>query len=156
LKLNSLEDTKAIRWLYEAASAGVTVQLVIRGICRLISGVPNQSENVSARSIVDRFLEHARIYRFHAEGKERVFLASADWMTRNFDRRVEVAFPILDRALKEELLAILELQLADNVKSRMLDAGMENEYVRNGGRPVRAQVETQRLLEQRAALRLPA
>jgi polyphosphate kinase len=156
LKLNSLEDTKAIRWLYEAARAGVTVQLVIRGICRLISGVPNQSENVSARSIVDRFLEHARIYRFHAEGKERVFLASADWMTRNFDRRVEVAFPILDRALKEELVAILELQLADNVKSRMLDAGMENEYVRNGGRPVRAQVETQRLLEQRAALRLPA
>jgi polyphosphate kinase len=147
LKLNSLEDTKAIRWLYDASAAGVPIQLIVRGICRLIPNVPNQSDNISVRSIVDRFLEHARIYRFHAGGEDRFYLASADWMTRNLDRRVEVTFPVFDPALKRELAEILDLQLADNVKARRIDAEMSNEYIRDGWPPVRAQVEIQRVLK---------
>ena len=146
LKLNSLEDTKAIRWLYDASAAGVPIQLIVRGICRLIPDVTKQSDNISVRSIVDRFLEHARIYRFHAGGEDRIYLASADWMTRNLDRRVEVAFPIFDPALKRELIAILDLQLADNVKARRIDGEMTNEFIRDDWPPVRAQIETRRVL----------
>src|SRR5690606_29642987 len=121
LKLNSLEDKPLIRKLYDADRAGVRVRLIIRGICCLVTQVPGHSETIEGRSIVDRFLEHARVYVFHNAGKPAVHLASADWMERNLDRRVEVAFPILNERLKQEVLRFLELQWADNVKARSLD-----------------------------------
>ncbi|HYJ78149.1 MAG TPA: hypothetical protein VEW03_00905, partial [Longimicrobiaceae bacterium] len=101
---------------------------------------------------VDRFLEHARMFVFHDGGRDRCYLASADWMIRNLSKRVEVAFPVLDPDARRELFAILELQLADDTKARVVDAGLRNEYVsRRGGRPVRAQLDTYRLLKTLAA-----
>ncbi|MDX1530865.1 MAG: polyphosphate kinase 1, partial [Rhodothermales bacterium] len=149
-KLNSLEDEAMIEKLYEADQAGVDVRLVVRGICRLVPGVPGWSDGIGARSIVDRFLEHARACWFANGGDEALYLASADWMTRNLSRRVEVAFPIYDPALRAELRQLLDLQWADTVKARTLDAQQRNAYHRpTGAPPVRAQVETYRLLQEK-------
>ena len=139
LKLNSLEDEAMIRALYDAALAGVPIRLIVRGICRLIPDHPELRGRIEARSIVDRYLEHARVYRFHAGGEDRLYLASADLMTRNLDRRVEAAFPVHDERAREEVVRMLELQLADNVKARRLDGAMSNAYVRDAGPPVRGQ-----------------
>jgi polyphosphate kinase len=140
LKMNALEDPKIIARLYDASVAGVPIDLIVRGICRLIPGIPCQSETIRARSILDRYLEHARIYRFHHDGEERMYLASADWMTRNLSRRVEVAIPIYDPEIKRQLERSLELQLADNTKARILDAEGTNAYARSAGAPpLRAQ-----------------
>ncbi len=142
LKMNSLEDPKIIARLYEASRAGVDTRLIVRGICRLIPGVRRQSETISARSIVDRFLEHARVFIFENRGKPLVWMASADWMTRNLSRRIEVAFPIRDPALQAEIRTIIDLQLADNQKARVLDAAQSNSYIRAGQSPVRSQIAT--------------
>jgi len=140
LKLNALEDPKIIKRLYDASVAGVPIDIIVRGVCRLIPGVPSQSETIRARSILDRYLEHARIYRFHHDGEERLYVASADWMTRNLSRRVEVAIPIYDPEIRRQLERGLELQLADNTKARVIDAGGANAYARSDGAPpVRAQ-----------------
>jgi polyphosphate kinase len=140
LKMNALEDPKIIARLYDASVAGVPIDLVVRGICRLLPGVPDQSETVRARSILDRYLEHARIYRFHHDGEDRMYIASADWMTRNLSHRVEVAIPVYDAEIRRQLERSLELQLADNTKARIIDAGGSNAYVRTeGARPLRAQ-----------------
>jgi polyphosphate kinase len=140
LKMNALEDSEIIARLYDASVAGVPIDLIVRGICRLIPGVPCQSETVRARSILDRYLEHARIYRFHHDGEERMYVASADWMTRNLSRRVEVAIPIYDPEIKRQIERSLELQLADNTKARVIDAEGTNAYARDGDAPpVRAQ-----------------
>jgi polyphosphate kinase len=147
VKLNSLEDRKIIRRVYDAAAAGVPVDLIVRGVCCL---VPARRGGIRVRSIVDRWLEHARIFFFYQNGDEACFLASADWMNRNLSRRVEVAFPILDPALKAELRENLGLQLADNVKARRIDARQTNPYIRSGGAPVRAQLDFYRLLAQRS------
>jgi len=146
LKMNSLEDTAMIDKLYEASQAGVQIKLIIRGICCLVPGVPGVpglSENIEVNSIIDRFLEHARIYHFANAGEEELFLASADWMTRNLDRRVEVVFPIYNPVLKQELVEILHTQWADNVKARVLNAEQDNPYkaVSSGEAPVQAQKE---------------
>jgi polyphosphate kinase len=139
-KMNSLEDRDMIQKLYEASQAGVQIQLIIRGICCLQAGVAEWSENIEVISIVDRFLEHARIYWFQNNGEEELYLASADWMTRNLDRRVEVAFPIEDPQLKATLKHILNLQLGDNTKARWLDPARENQYKNTPEHPkVRAQ-----------------
>ncbi|MGH7500802.1 MAG: polyphosphate kinase 1 [Longimicrobiales bacterium] len=151
LKLNSLEDHKIIDRLIEASRAGVPIRLVVRGICCLAPGVEGHSETVEARSIVDRFLEHGRIYIFENGGAPLHYLASADWMTRNLSRRVEVAFPIRDPRLQEEIRAILDLQFADNVKARILDAAQSNRYAPASGRPVRAQHDIHRFVEARSA-----
>ena len=119
-KLNSLADTDIAKALYEASKAGVNVQLNIRGICCLRPGVPNFSENISVVSIIDRFLEHSRIFYFHNGGDKKVFISSADWMTRNLDRRVELLVPVDDPRCREKLVAILETCLNDNVKARQL------------------------------------
>jgi polyphosphate kinase len=156
LKLNSLEDTRIIDRLYKASRAGVPIQLVIRGICCLVPGVDGRSETIVARSIVDRFLEHGRIYVFENRGDPLYYLSSADWMTRNLSRRVEVAFPILEARLQQELRAILDLQLADNVKARVLDATQSNHYVRSAGRPVRSQQEIHKFFQTRSAPPAPA
>ena len=138
-KMNSLEDEKMIRRLYKASNAGVKVRLIIRGICRLIPGIPDQSENIEIISIVDRFLEHARVYMFHHGGDLEMYLASADWMSRNLNRRVEVAFPIYHEKHRDVIQSMMEIQWSDNQKARRVDARQANEYVRNDGPPVRAQ-----------------
>ncbi len=131
LKLNSLQDEKMIKLLYKANNAGVKIRLLIRGICCLISGIEGQSENIIVTSIVDRFLEHGRVYIFANGGKEKMYIGSADWMTRNLDHRIEVITPILDKKIAVKLKTILKLQLDDTVKGRIIDANQKNKYVTN-------------------------
>ena len=128
IKLNSLEDRRMIKKLYDASQAGVKIRIIVRGVCSLVPGVENMSENIRVISIVDRFLEHARIYVFHNLGEELVYAASADWMKRNLSRRIEVAFPVYDKKIKSQLLKQLELQWRDNTKAREIDALQLNEY----------------------------
>ncbi len=142
LKMNSLTDESIIQKLYEASNAGVTIDLIVRGMCCLVPGQKGFSENIKVRSIVDRYLEHARVWFFKNGGKEEVYLTSADLMTRNLDRRVEVGFPILDENIKNELKDILFIQLQDNVKAREINVLNDNSYVRNGvNKKHRSQVE---------------
>ena len=142
-KMNSLQDRGIIDKLYEASAAGVPVRLVVRGICCLRPGVEGLSESIEATSIVDRFLEHSRIFLFHADGAEKLYLSSADWMTRNLNRRVEVAFPIYDPDVRSELLHVLDLQCADNTKARVIDERQRNEFAPNtGGATIRSQFDT--------------
>ena len=101
LKMNSLVEPQVIHALYEASQAGVKIDLIVRGVCALKAGVPGLSENIEVRSIIGRFLEHSRVFYFYDEGREQVYLSSADWMDRNFFRRVEVAFPVLEPTLKK-------------------------------------------------------
>jgi len=129
LKLNSLVDEKTVKKLYEASQAGVKIQLIIRGICVLLPGVPGLSENIQAVSIVDRFLEHSRIFVFANDGDARYFISSADWMVRNFDYRIETACPVYDRGIQEELMNLLKIQLQDNSKARLLGEKTMNDYV---------------------------
>ncbi|TKG92460.1 polyphosphate kinase 1 [Puteibacter caeruleilacunae] len=129
LKLNSLVDKNMVNKLYEASSAGVKIQLIIRGICSLIPGIPGVSENIQAISIVDKFLEHSRILLFGNGGDEKIYIASADWMPRNLNRRIEIACPIYDEQVKEELRKQLDIQLMDNQKARYLDRDLTNRYV---------------------------
>jgi polyphosphate kinase len=140
LKMNALEDEKIIKRLYEASVAGVPIDLIVRGICRLIPGIPSQSETIRARSIIDRYLEHPRIYKFLHGGQERMYLASADWMTRNLSRRIEVAIPVYDPEIRAQLQRSLDLSLADNRKARVIDEGGTNAYAGEVGEaPLRAQ-----------------
>lgn len=122
-KMNSLEDTKMIEKLYEASQAGVKVKLVVRGICCLVPGVPGLSENIQVKSIVGRFLEHSRIFIFNNNTAYRVFVSSADWMTRNLDRRIELLFELYREELKEHVHSIMQLYWKDTAKSRILLPG---------------------------------
>ena len=128
-KMNSLEDPEIIEWLYKASQAGVKIRLLVRGFTCLIPGVKGMSENIFITSIVDRFLEHGRIYVFENGGDEKIFYGSADWMTRNLDRRIEVISPVLDKDLAQEFKDILNIQLSDNVKARIQDKDEQNEYI---------------------------
>ena len=119
-KMNSLCDKEVIATLYEASCAGVKIELIIRGICCLKAGVPGLSENISVRSIVGNFLEHARIFYFENNGSPEVYMGSADWMPRNLDKRVEIMFPVEDPELKKQVIHILKVQLEDNVKAHIL------------------------------------
>jgi polyphosphate kinase len=141
-KMNSLSDEELINELYEAARAGVEINLVIRGIFCMFSQDDKFLIPVKAISIVDEYLEHARVWIFHNGGKEKVYISSADWMVRNLDHRVEASCPIFDERIKKELKDILSIQLHDNVKARWLDNDLSNEYVRTQGEPIRSQVET--------------
>jgi len=120
-KMNSLVDEDVIEALYRASQAGVPIQLIIRGICCLRPGVPGVSDNIEVRAIIDRYLEHGRIFHFANSGKDEVYISSADWMPRNFHRRVEIMVPIEEPALRQRLVEILNLQWSDNVKSWVLD-----------------------------------
>ncbi|MBE7413138.1 MAG: polyphosphate kinase 1 [Leptospiraceae bacterium] len=120
LKMNSLVDPDVMVALYKASIAGVKIDLVIRGVCCIRPGIPGVSENIQVRSIVGRFLEHSRIYIFHNNGKPKIFLASADCMPRNFEKRIEVMFPILDEKMKSKILEIKDYILRDNTKARIL------------------------------------
>ncbi len=129
-KLNSLVDYRVIEALYRASQAGVPIDLIVRGICCLRPGIPGVSENIRVRSIVDRFLEHSRIYVFGTNKKAQVFLSSADWMPRNFHRRVEIMFPVEAAELKQRILTeLVPIYLADNVKARIIKADGSHERV---------------------------
>lgn len=139
IKLNSIQDSRMIAKLYEASNAGVKIRMIIRGVC---SVVPNQigfSENIEIISIVDRFLEHTRIYSFHNNGDEKIYLSSADWMTRNLFYRIECAFPIYAEDTKQEIKDFLEIQFRDNVKARVMDAKQSNKYKRDNSSFKRSQ-----------------
>ncbi len=139
LKLNALEDGKMVKELYDASVAGVPMEMIIRGICRLLQGIPDQSETIRVRSIIDRYLEHPRIYRFHAGGEELMYLGSADWMTRNLSRRIEVAIPVYDPEVKRQLTRLIDIQLSDNQKARSIAPDGSNPYLRNDEEPLRSQ-----------------
>ena len=142
LKLNSLSDEKLILKLYDAARAGVKIKMVIRGICCMYTEGKKIRKKVKAISIVDEYLEHARVLIFHHDGKEKTFISSADWMVRNLDHRVEAAIPVLDKHIQQELKDILEIQLEDNVKARIINNDLNNEYVNpRNTKKVRSQIE---------------
>ena len=150
-KMNSLSDPVIIKALYEASAAGVKIDLVVRGICCLKTGIPGVSENITVRSIVGTFLEHSRIYYFHNNGQEELYMASADWMPRNLDRRVEIMFPVEDPALKEEVKEILRVTLQDNLKARFLQPdGTYEKMDRRGKTPFCAQDYFVKEAEERA------
>ena len=132
-KMNALVDAPVIKALYRASQAGVSIDLIVRGICCLRPGVPGTSDNIRVISIVDRFLEHARIFHFGNGGKREVYLSSADWMPRNFQRRIEVMFPVDDEGLRDRVIdEILGIALKDNVKARRLMS--DGRYVRRQAR----------------------
>ncbi len=149
IKVNSLVDESMIRKLYQASKAGVRIRIMVRGICSLIGGIKGLSENIEVRSIVDRYLEHSRVFVFAAAGKTEVILSSADWMTRNLDYRVEVGCLIHDPTIKKELLDYLELQWNDNAKARLLDREQSNGYVARmpGEKEVRAQFDLYEIMK---------
>lgn len=139
-KMNNLVDTHVIELLCMASQIGVEVKLIIRGICSLIPGIPELSNGIFGISIVDRYLEHARIMHFYHGGKDKIYITSGDMMTRNLDKRVEVAVPIGQRKLKQEIIDFLEIQLADNQKARRIFQTNSIEYVKNEEKEQRAQV----------------
>ena len=134
-KMNSLCDPGLIAALYEASAAGVKIELIVRGICSLKVGIPGVSENISVRSIVGSFLEHSRIYYFLNGGQEEVYLASADWMPRNLDRRVEILFPVENEHLKKEVMHVLKIQLQDTMKAQIKQPDGTYEKVDRRGKP---------------------
>ncbi|WP_405351981.1 polyphosphate kinase 1 [Nonlabens sp. Asnod3-H03] len=140
-KMNQLEDEKMIKLLYKASQSGVPIRLIVRGFSRLIPGLDKISEHIYITSIVDQFLEHGRIYKFHNNGAPLIYTGSADWMTRNLDRRIEVLTPIYDEDIFNELDDILNIQLSDNVKARVHTINEDNTMVHNQEKEIRSQFE---------------
>ena len=154
LKMNSFSDQELIIHLYEAAKAGVDVRLIIRGIFCMLSYNPKFRKKITAISIVDEYLEHARVWVFHNGGKEKVYISSPDWMVRSLDHRVEVTCPVTEETVKQELKDILNIQLSDNVKARWLDNDLNNEYVTTRSRrKIRSQLETYQYLYKKTLTR---
>mgnify|MGYP001071760275 CR=1 FL=1 len=147
IKMNNLEEKVLINKLYEASSAGVKIELIVRSICRLIPGVTGMSENIKVTRIVDRYLEHGRVFIFHNLGKNDVYLGSADWMNRNIYRRIEVCFPIYNDQIKQEMIDIIEIQKQDNVQAVCIDENMDNIPVKSNGTPVESQHDIYQLLK---------
>jgi len=141
IKLNSLVDNKLVRKLSQASNEGVKIQIICRGICVLVPGIPGFSENIEIVGVVDKFLEHSRIMVFANGGHPLYYISSADWMIRNFDHRFEVACPIYDPKIQEELMFILKTQLSDNVKARLINSEPINQYKlpAEGEKPMRSQ-----------------
>ncbi|HXD79822.1 MAG TPA: polyphosphate kinase 1 [Puia sp.] len=150
LKMNSLSDEDLIDRLYEAAKSGVRIELIVRGIFCLFSENSKFLIPIKAVSIIDEYLEHARVFIFHNGGKEKTFISSADWMVRNLDHRVEATCPVLDETITRELKDILDIQLTDNVKARWLDNDLRNSYVRDDNERIRAQIEIYNYLHEKA------
>ncbi len=142
LKMNSISSYSMVDKLYEASRAGVQIQMIVRGICCLIPGVPGMSENIEAISIVDKFLEHPRLFIFCNDNDPKVYIGSADWMTRNIENRVEVTCPIYDEDIKQELIDTFEISWSDNTKARLLNPEEPNAYRRNGLKQIRSQFTT--------------
>ncbi|HTE24299.1 polyphosphate kinase 1 [Flavitalea sp.] len=150
IKLNNLEEESLILKLYEASNAGVKIQLLVRGICRLVPGMPGQSERITVHRIIDRYLEHGRIFIFENKGQLNMYMGSSDWMNRNIYHRIEVCFPILDPDLKMEMYRLIELQLQDNVQAVLIDQELNNVPVKDDEAPIRSQVEIHNYLSLRA------
>lgn len=142
IKMNSFTSYKMVDKLYEASNAGVKIQLIIRGICCLVPGVEGMSENIEAISVVDKFLEHPRVFIFANGGNPKIYISSADWMTRNLDYRVEVGCPIYDEDIKQELIDTFEISWADNMKARVFSEKQDNAYRKNNKEKVRSQFAT--------------
>jgi polyphosphate kinase len=143
LKMNSLSDEELIEKLYEAAREGVEIKMIVRGIFCMFTENEKFKTPVTAISIIDEYLEHARVFVFHNGGKEKVYISSADWMVRNLDHRVEATCPVLDEDIKKVLQNILNIQLSDNVKARILNNDLSNEYVKHSDdNKIRSQIET--------------
>jgi len=142
LKLNSLSDYDMIDKLYEASRAGVKIKMIVRGICSLIPGIEGMSENIEVISIVDKFLEHPRLFVFENGGNSQMYISSADFMTRNLDTRVEISCPIYDQEIKKELLETFEICWNDNVKARIISINQDNAYKIDDKPKIRSQVET--------------
>ena len=149
LKMNSLQDKQMIDLLYKANSAGVKIDLIVRGICSIVPGIKGVSDKINGISIVDKFLEHARVFIFANGGDEVIYLSSADWMVRNLHHRVETMFPIFDEHLKYLVRSIIKIQLTDNVKARLHDSKNANKYRKDGGLPVRSQYDIYYFLRRR-------
>jgi polyphosphate kinase len=139
LKMNSISSYTMIDKLYEASRAGVKIQMIVRGICCLIPGVKGMSENIEVISVIDKFLEHSRVYIFGNNGDTKLYISSADWMTRNIENRVEVSCPIYDEDIKKEIIETFNISWSDNVKARLLNDSQENEYRINDKEKVRSQ-----------------
>jgi polyphosphate kinase len=150
LKMNSLVDKDMIAKLYEASQAGVKITLIVRGICSLVTEIQGFSDNIKAYSIVDKYLEHARVFIFANNGSEKVYITSADWMSRNLDSRSEVAVPILSSEVKKQIKDIINIQLSGNTKVRILDRLQQNIYVKAkpGQKKIRVQDEIYNYLKQ--------
>lgn len=144
-KFNSLSNQQIVDELYEASKAGVKIDLIVRGVCCLRPGVPGLSENIRILSIVDRFLEHSRIMYFENDGDREVYISSADWMTRNLTRRIELMCPVFDKDIQDSLIRILELSLNDNVKARQLQSNGMYVRVSNEEKPFRSQFEAMKI-----------
>ena len=141
-KINNLVDKELIDDLYRASQAGMKIRGIVRGMCSLVPGLPGISENITITSIVDRFLEHPRVMVFEGGGDRKVFISSADWMTRNMDNRIEVGCPVYDKRLQQQIVDVLELQFKDTLKARVIDKEQTNKYVRRGNRKkLRSQIE---------------
>ena len=149
VKINNLVDEGVIARLYRASQAGVKINMIVRGMCSLITGVKNLSTNINIRSIVDRYLEHPRVMIFHNNGDEKIYISSADWMTRNLDHRIEVATPIFSKILKKVIKDLIDIQFNDNVKARIIDEKQTNRYVERTAtqREIRSQMEIYEYLE---------
>lgn len=154
MKMNSLSDQEIIEHLYEASAAGVKIQLIIRGICCLKTNIPGVSDNIEVHSIVGRFLEHSRIYYFYNEGNEDVYLSSADMMTRNLNRRVELLFPALDDNIRQKIISIFGTMWDDNVKTRTLQDNIFTHIDRRGHTRLNAQEHFIKEAEQKNQLLL--
>lgn len=139
LKMNSISSYKMIDKLYEASNAGVKIQMIVRGICCLIPGIKGMSENIEVISVIDKFLEHSRLYIFGSGSHVKLYISSADWMTRNIDNRVEVSCPIYDEDVKQEILDTFNICWSDNVKARLINSPTENEYRVNNNPKIRSQ-----------------
>jgi len=139
IKMNSFTSYKMVDKLYEASDAGVEIQLIIRGICCLIPGVKGMSDNIEAISVVDKFLEHPRVFIFGNDDNPKVYISSADWMTRNLDNRVEVGCQIYDDDIKQEMIDTFEISWSDNVKARIFSDKQDNAYRKNNKPKVRSQ-----------------
>jgi len=150
LKVNSLSDALLIQKLNSAAAAGVEIQMIVRGIFCAMTQHKKNKNRFTAVSIVDEYLEHARVMIFHNMGKEKVYISSADWMVRNLNHRVEAAIPIMNPVIRDELKDIIHIQLRDNVKARILDNDLSNNYVPSvGKKQVRSQIETYHYLHKK-------
>lgn len=157
IKLNNLVDREMISKLYQASDAGVQVQLIVRGICSLVPGINGYSKNIRGISIVGRYLEHTRLFIFCNDGDPKYFISSADWMTRNLDFRSEVAVPIYDADIQEEIRSIINVQLKDNTKARVIGGMKENEYVKTRSvNAVIAQNEIRKYLQKLSGIKAPA
>jgi polyphosphate kinase len=149
IKLNNLEEKVLIGKLYEASNAGVRIQMIVRSICCLIPGIPGMSENISIKRIVDRYLEHGRVFIFQNNNDPQLFMGSSDWMNRNIYRRIEVCFPIYNPVIKTEIMELINLQLKDNTQAVHLNDELQNLPIPETSPSIRSQQAISELLNER-------